>query len=193
MRLALDMLGVPFKYVTGYRSSPPARLALQKGEINFFSESPPSYRSVVEPSLVKTGQVIPVFYDAFYDGGPFHGPSQMEGLDILPFHELYRKIKGKLPSGQLWDNYKATTAADGTMQRMIVFPPGTPQAARAALAAAIVRLGEDKEHAAEAMKSIGFVPEWEAGADTSERARAAMSIDPAVRTFLAGYIKAANK
>jgi tripartite-type tricarboxylate transporter receptor subunit TctC len=29
MRLALDMLGVKFKYVTGYRSSPPARLALQ--------------------------------------------------------------------------------------------------------------------------------------------------------------------
>ena len=55
MRLALDMLGVPFKYVTGYRSSPPARLALQKGEINMFSELPPSYRSVVEPGLVKTG------------------------------------------------------------------------------------------------------------------------------------------
>ena len=28
LRLAMDMLGVPFKYVTGYRSSPPARLAL---------------------------------------------------------------------------------------------------------------------------------------------------------------------
>ncbi len=53
LRLALDMLGVPYKYVTGYRSSPPARLALQRGEISMFSESPPSYRSVVEPSLVK--------------------------------------------------------------------------------------------------------------------------------------------
>jgi tripartite-type tricarboxylate transporter receptor subunit TctC len=193
MRLALDMLGVPFKYVTGYRSSPPARLALQKGEINMFSESPPSYRSVVEPNLVKTGQVIPVFYDAYYNGGPFHPPSQMEGLAILPFHELFAKVKGKLPSGQLWDNYSAIAAADGTMQRMIVFPPGTPLAARQALTAAIVRLGEDKQHAAEAMKSIGFVPEWEASADTNERARAAMSIDPAVRAFLAGYVKAANK
>ena len=45
MRLGLDMLGVPFKYVTGYRSSPPARLAFQRGEINMFSESPPSYRA----------------------------------------------------------------------------------------------------------------------------------------------------
>ena len=42
IRLTLDMLGVPFKYVTGFRSSAPARLALQRGEINFFSESAPS-------------------------------------------------------------------------------------------------------------------------------------------------------
>jgi tripartite-type tricarboxylate transporter receptor subunit TctC len=193
MRLALDMLGVPFKYVTGYRSSPPARLALQKGEINLFSESPPSYRSVVEPSLVKTGQVIPLFYDAYYAGGPFHTPSQVEGLDILPFHELYRKIKGTLPSGQLWDNYTAIAASDGTMQRMIVFPPGTPAAARQALSAAIVALGEDKGFAEETTKTIGFVPDWEAKPDIGAAARAAMSIDPAVRTFLAGYIKAANK
>ena len=41
LRLALDMLGVPYKYVTGYRSSPPARLALQRGEISMYSESPP--------------------------------------------------------------------------------------------------------------------------------------------------------
>src|SRR4029453_18731651 len=48
-RLAMDMLGVPFKYVTGYRSSPAARLAFQRGEINFFAESPPSYRGGVGP------------------------------------------------------------------------------------------------------------------------------------------------
>src|SRR5262245_25274268 len=62
LRMGLDMLGVPpYKYVTGYRSSPPARLALQRGEINMFSESPPSYRAVVEPQLVKTGVAIPVW------------------------------------------------------------------------------------------------------------------------------------
>src|SRR5882762_4332849 len=36
LRLGLDMLGVSYKYVTGYRSSPPARLALQRGEIHMF-------------------------------------------------------------------------------------------------------------------------------------------------------------
>src|SRR5580704_19211090 len=46
MRLALDLLGLKYKYVTGYRSSAPARLAFQRNEINVFSESTPSYRSI---------------------------------------------------------------------------------------------------------------------------------------------------
>ena len=53
------MLGVPYRHVTGYRSNNTARMALQQNEINFFAESPPGYRSVVEPNLVKNGIVIP--------------------------------------------------------------------------------------------------------------------------------------
>ena len=80
------MLGVPFRYVTGYRSSPPARLALQRGEINMFSESPPSYRAVVEPQLVKTGQAIPVWWDEVNTGDPPPPQKQMEGAfdPVLP-------------------------------------------------------------------------------------------------------------
>ena len=44
------MLGVPYRYVTGYRSSNNARLALQRGEINLHSESTPGYFGVVEPA-----------------------------------------------------------------------------------------------------------------------------------------------
>jgi len=193
MRLALDMLGVPYKYVTGYRSSSTSRLALQKGEINLTSESPPSYRAVVVPSLVATGVAIPVFYDAYYDGGAFEPSPQVDRLDLLPFHELYRKIKGVLPSGVSWENYRAITASDGSMQRMIVFPPGTPPAARDALAAAIVEINADKEHAAEAMSSIGFVPEWQTGPDLDRTVRKLLNVPPEVRAFLADYIKAANK
>src|SRR5262245_17865311 len=41
LRLTLDMLGLKYKYVTGYRGSVAARLALQRNEINLYSESPP--------------------------------------------------------------------------------------------------------------------------------------------------------
>ena len=71
IRATLDMLGVPHKYVTGYRSSATARLALQRGEIHLHSETTPAYFSVVEPSLVRAGTVIPLYYDGLYDGVTF--------------------------------------------------------------------------------------------------------------------------
>jgi tripartite-type tricarboxylate transporter receptor subunit TctC len=189
LRLGMDMLGVPFKYVTGYRSSPSARLAFQRGEINFFSESPPSYRGVVDPTLVKTGQAIPVFYDAGFDGRNFFVPDPVKDLPILNFHELYQKIKGTMPSGQYWDIYKSIISADGIIQRMIVMPPGAPQPAIDALRAAIARVNTDKAYAEEAERTFGFVPQWAAGPDTPKVAQTALTVPPEVRAFLADYMK----
>jgi tripartite-type tricarboxylate transporter receptor subunit TctC len=189
MRLAFDMLEIPYKYVTGYRSSPAARLAFQRGEINFFAESPPSYRGVVEPGMVKTGQAIPVFYDPGYDGQNFFVPDGIAGLPILPFHELYRKIKGTMPSGRLWEIYKSIIGADGVIQRVIVMPPGAPQPAIDAWRTAIARVNDDPAYAEEAEKTFGFVPQWKAGSDTPKVAQSALSVSPDVRAFLADYIK----
>ena len=189
LRLGMDMLGIPFKYVTGYRSSPAARLAFQRGEINFFSESPPSYRGVVDPTLVKTGQAIPVFYDAGFDGKEFFVPDAVKGLPILTFHELHQKIKGTMPSGQFWEIYKAIIAADGIIQRLIVMPPGAPQPAVDAVRAAIARVNVDPAYAEEAEKAFGFVPQWAGGSDTPRVAETALTVRPEVRTFLADYMK----
>jgi putative tricarboxylic transport membrane protein len=189
LRLCMDMLGIPYKYVTGYRSSPAARLAFQRGEINFFSESPPSYRGIVDPSMVQTGQAIPIFYDPGFDGRNFFVPEAVQGLLILPFQELFQKIRGTMPSGELWDIYKAIIGADGIIQRMIVMPPGAPQAAVDALRAAIPRVNADKAYAEEAEKAFGFVPLWRAGPDTPKVAQAALTVPPQVRAFLTDYMK----
>jgi tripartite-type tricarboxylate transporter receptor subunit TctC len=191
LRLGLDLLGVPYKYVTSYRGSQAARLALQQNEINMYAESPPSYRAVVEPSLVREGSAIGVWYDANPAAEIGHPARQVEGLPILSFPELYRKIKGEMPSGQFWDAYRTVLTVNGAMQRQIALPPGVPPAAVAALRAAVLRLNEDKEHAEEAARTIGFVPEWVAGPDTNKEVRAAITISPEMRAFIADYIKRA--
>jgi hypothetical protein len=193
IRLTLDMLGVPYGYVTSYRGSAAARMALQQGEINFYSESPPSYRGVIEPTLVRDGVVMPVFYDPGYDGETFRVPKQVEGLPILPFHELYRTAKGSMPSGQLWDIYRTILTVNGAMQRMILMPPGVPQNAIETLRAAILRLNADQAYAEESLKAIGFVPHWEVGADTNRQVRKALTTSPDTRTFIADYVKSAKK
>jgi tripartite-type tricarboxylate transporter receptor subunit TctC len=189
LRLTLDMLGVKFGYVTAYKGSQGARLALQQGEINFYAESPPSYRGVIEPSLVAKGEVIPIFYDPSYDGQKFMPTSQMAGLDILPFHELYKKINGKLPEGKLWEVYKSIIALNGAMQRMVVMPPSVPPAAVAALRTAINKLNTDKAYGEDAMKAFGFVPEWVADDGTAERVRKQLVLAPETKEFLHDYIQ----
>lgn len=190
MRLVLDMLGLKYKYVTGYRSSAPARLAFQRGEINIFSESTPSYRSIVVPDLIDRGHAIGLWYDA---GDSAQAAAQVEGLPVLPLAEFYKKIKGTAPSGPLWDNYRVVNSIEGEMLRMICFPPGTPAAARDALAAAVAELNSDKEHAADAMRTIGFVPQWQVGPNVNDTVRSIVTLPASTRGFLADYIKAANK
>jgi hypothetical protein len=173
IRLALDMVGVPYRYVTPFPGSQAARLALLRNEINFFSESPPSYRAVIA-GLVKDGTVIPIFFDPEWNGENLTVSKQVEGLPMLPFQELYRKIKGNLPSGQLWDAY-------------------SPPAAIAALRDAIEELNNDKSYAEEASKTLGFAPEWVAGPNTNAQVRRALSITPQMRSFIASYVKNGKK
>ncbi len=182
-----------YRHVTGYRSNNNARMALQQNEISFFSESPPGYRSVVEPSLVKNGQVIPTWYDPGWNGESFAVPRQVEGLTIPPFHEYYQSVKGTKPSGQLWDVYLTSLAINGAMQRMLVLPPGAPQAALDELRAAVRKLNNDEAFAEEARKVIGFVPEYVAGPETNRQVRPALAVKPEIRAFVADYIKSANK
>ena len=187
MRLGLDMLGVPHQYVTGYRSSPPARLALQRGEIHMFAESPPSYRSVVVPQLIKTGIAIPVWYDEIVE--PKTMSKQLEGLDIPSFPGLYRKLKGKLPSGALWDAYKTLYEMNNNMLRLVALPPGAPKAAADALRRAVERLAHDKEFAAESMKVLQYIPEYESPPDLSDQVRKRLVVAPAMRDYINAYVK----
>ena len=193
IRLTLDILGVPFRHVTGYRSNQAARLALQRNEINLFAESPPGYRSVVEPSMVKTGQVLPLYYDPNFNGEALSVPKQIEGLTVPSFQDYYRTVRGKPPSGQLWDIYLASLAINGAMQRLLALPPHAPQAAVAALRTAVQRLNSDKAFAADAMKVMGFVPDYEGGAETNARVRKVLTVRPETRTFVANYLKVGKR
>jgi tripartite-type tricarboxylate transporter receptor subunit TctC len=186
MRLTLDMLGVPFKYVTGYNSSAQATIALQRGEISFYADSPPIYKTKIEPE-VKSGALMPVFYDPAFDGNDFSVPSYMKGYAILPFHELYKAIKGTMPSGQLWEAYKSILLVNGTMYRLMALPPGAPREAVEALRAAVVSLATDKTYTDEALKLMGDAPEYVTNANLNDEVRRGLTIKPELKTFMDTY------
>ncbi|MEQ1714913.1 MAG: hypothetical protein ABL907_02820 [Hyphomicrobium sp.] len=193
LRLTLDMLGRPYKYVTAYRGSNAARHALTTGEINYYSESPPSYRALVEPNLVKNGVAVGLFYDSGWDGRQFNKPLQVEGLDLPAYHDLYKQIRGETPSGQLWEIYKSIVALSHAMQRIAAFPPGTPKAAIDAVMAGFKGLETDAEFAAEGRRTFGFVPAFRTGPDTNDKIRAGLNVPAATKVWIAKYIEDAGK
>jgi hypothetical protein len=166
---------------------------LQNGEINVHSESTPGYFGVVEPSLVKTGKVMPLWYDATYDGKGFAPLKAMAGKGIMTFPEFYKAVKGGTPSGELWEAYKTNLAVDAQMLRLVAMPPDSPPAAVAALRQALIALNDDADYAADAMTAMQFVPHYEVSANLDQTVRDRLTIAPEMRSFIAGYMKKVAK
>jgi tripartite-type tricarboxylate transporter receptor subunit TctC len=192
MRLTLDMLGVRYRYVTGYNSSAQALLAMQRGEISYYADSPPIYNTRIAPE-VKAGTLIPAFYDPGFNGVEFSVPKQMKSLPIMPFHELYRSARGGMPSGPLWEAYKSLLMVNGTMYRLIAMPPGAPKEAVDALRTAVLHLNDDKEYLDEAQKTMGDAPEYVSGANLNEQVRSGLSISPELKAFTEDYVKRTDR
>jgi len=67
LRMGSPCWACPYQYVTGYRSSPPARLALARGEVSHVLLSHRELSLGVVPQLITPGIAIPVFYDEIAD------------------------------------------------------------------------------------------------------------------------------
>ena len=98
IRLALDLLGIPHRHVTSYRSSAHARLALQQGEINFYSEIAAELSHRRASGIVKEGLAIPVWHEA--ESAATLAAKPFADLAIPPFHEVFQAVKGKQPTGR---------------------------------------------------------------------------------------------
>ncbi|MBI2090462.1 MAG: hypothetical protein HYT78_17260 [Deltaproteobacteria bacterium] len=184
-RLQLDLLGVPYQYVTGYNSNSNARLALERNEVQFFTEGTPGYRSQVQPRLVKMGVVIPIYADEFANAEGQFLPSP-EVPDIPSFSQLYHQIFGKLGSGVLWESLKVISFTH-SMQRLAALPPGSPPQAVAALRQAFASLREDSEFIQEFKKVTRSEPRFKAGSDADplikKLAQAPMEVRNTIRKY----------
>lgn len=189
MRMVLDMLGVPHKYVTGYNSSAQATLAFQRGELNFYSDSPSAYLTKIEPAMVRTGEALPVCFDPIFRAGKYVVPAQIKPLGIQSCPEMIAEVKGQIPDTDIAKAYVALLSFAGTMYRTFTLPPGSPKDAVAALRLAMQRLAVDKDFIEEAQRTIGEAPEYITGDDANDDAKHLLTIEPSVRAFIVEYAR----
>ena len=191
-RLAFDILGLKYDYVTGYNSSNDARLAVQRNEIQYHDENIPGYRGVVEPQLVKTGIVTPIYYhDVFSPDGVLR--SSPDFPELTSFTQVYTQIFGKPPSGTKYEALKAANIASGNMGRVAMMPPGSPPRAVVALRQAFAALSKDEEFVADAMKVMKFHPRFEIGEEGERLRQKVLTAPPELIDFVRQFIEQAQK
>jgi tripartite-type tricarboxylate transporter receptor subunit TctC len=188
MRLQLDLLGIPYKYVTGYPGAADIRLALQRGEIQMTSESMPSYRAAVEPSLVEMGEAIPIWFDNVNEAANPH-PQEAEGVKASNYYEYFKRIKGKAPEGFLWDAFDTMNTVARGYERILVMAPNTPHQALDDIRHALKALGSDEEFRADAMKTMKFVPDYDTSPEAEALYRSKVAANPRLVSFFEKYIE----
>jgi len=152
LRLALELLGVPYRYVTGYAGVPELRVAIQRGEINYTSESLTGY-ATTGILLVREGVVVPVYQEGLL--GPEGDIVRDTRSDLPTFRELFRKVKGSDPSGALAEAFKIS-GGSRSMLRFITVPPKTPADSVQILRRAFRETFEDPEFKTESNRILRF-------------------------------------
>lgn len=187
-RLSLDVLGVEYKYVRGYPSTPEVRTAIERAEVHITTHGLQGYRSSVEPNLVKTGVVVPLWYYPHRDAS---GRYQVHPKipDMRPFPEVYERALGKAPSGIAWDAMQAVTTFYGTATNLLWGPPGMDQRAVAVMAKAFAAAVVDPEAIAEQEKAFGFAYEPVPMDAVAKMLASLGSMDPRLVAFFKDYMK----
>ena len=188
LRLQLDMLGLKYKYVTGYPGASDIRLAIQRNEAQITSESMPSYRAAVEPSFVKSGEMMPLWYD-YASEGERPAPHEADGIAALSFYDFFRKVKGRPPEGLNWEAFDIMNTVARGYERIIVMAPGTPKEAIADLQTGFAALAGDADFRDDAMTTMKFIPNYDTSADAERIYASKVRPNPKIVGFFQTYIE----
>ena len=159
-RLAFRLLEVKHQPVTGFRGTTKARTALMQNEVQAFGDSRAAWFKTIKPNLIDTGTAIGIYhYDRFDKMGR---PSRYDDIDssIPSLSELYQMKFGKAPDSMEWHAIAMVQKLQGSMVRNTSLAPGSPKAAIMAMREAYGKLANDEAYKADAMKSLGFVPQF---------------------------------
>jgi hypothetical protein len=154
-RLALNILKVDYKYVSGYKGARDIRLAIERDEAHVTTHGLQGYRGGVEPRLVKDGVVVPLWYFQRRDSSGAYVDSPLV-KDMPAFLDVYRKIYGTNPSGIAWEALDFLAALFGRASNVVWGPPGMDPNAVRPLQKAFHATFADPDFIADQKKMFGF-------------------------------------
>jgi tripartite-type tricarboxylate transporter receptor subunit TctC len=185
LRLALEILNVPFTMVTGFPGTNELNKAMIDNEVSFTGSSLPGYQTQVMPQIIKPGLGIPIFqYSYIGPDGRAAGNPQLEAQGIPLFEEVYQQAYGKPPSGLKYQALLLLNDIGTQLQRGIVLPKGSPPEAVRDLREAFAKATADPQFIAQYQRVTGEKPDLVAADELKPLFQRMRAIDPAVKTLL---------
>ena len=190
-RLTLDILGVDYVSVTGFSGASDVFNALRRKEIDIQTAPLNFYRFTVEPSVVKDGEVIPLWYNPILDAEGEFIPLDAAG-SIPSFIDYYASVKGEAPAGELFEMYKWLLPNINGLVYAAFLPRGSSSEAEQILMDSFARVTEDEAYRAEENRMFGFNQQV-VSAKQGQRILADMANAPEnIRSLLNQYIQQAR-
>jgi len=167
LRTFLNMLGLKYKYVTGYPGSADARLAFQRGEINFYEDSLTSWFGGFVP-MMKEGVLTPIGQQGLFRNGQVVRDPRVP--DYPTYQEIAVEARGESVKQSV--EYRAMTAVVqlGTMLLAVVYPPGVDPSLVEMMRQAVSDTLADPEYRDAFEKQLGFPYELIPGAEAQSLA-----------------------
>jgi len=157
-RIPLDVLGVSYKQIVGYRGGSDVFLALQRNEVQYTGTSIGTFRRR-SGNYVKAGHAMGLFYLVPVEAnGSYERNKYITEMPTFP--DLYKEIHGRMPSGPKWDALNWFTHLIGRMNYVGLAPPGTPADAVAALRNGYKSASADAGFIEAWVKRNGIPPEF---------------------------------
>lgn len=185
LRIALDMLGIPFTMVTGFQATGAVNKAMAQGEVNFTGSTLPGYQTQAVPQIINTGIGMPFFqFPVIGEGGKPAGNPTLTRAGIPTFDQLFAKVKGAPPSGPRWEAMLLANHLGTQMQRLIVLPKGSPVEARDVLRAAFQATARDPDFARDFERVTNEKPEIAPAGEVEPLLERMRNVSPEVRKVL---------
>lgn len=184
--IALDLLGVKFKAVSGYKGLKEVETAILQNEGQLANSSLPGWRASIEPTMMKQGIVIPLWQIAPPVKGAY--PRSPAVPEIPTFEEYFATVNpNKKPSGVPYDAMRAALDAQTAMFRTFFMPPKANKEAVAIMRTAIESLWKDQNFLKDYAKAVRSDPVLVSGADGEAIMKGLSNVNQDTRNFLKDY------
>ena len=184
--LAWEMLGLDVKPVFGIKGRGDGRLMFERGEANIDYQTSSGYLKGVVP-LVKAGKAVPIMTWGALDnkGRIVRDPTFP---DIPTFAEVFKRMKGKKPSGAKWEAWKAFFVAGFPAQKMVFLPKGATKEMIRTYSKAFQRIHQRPDFAKMSAKRLGKYPQM-TGKEARIALKKAIRVNPKAKAFVVNWLE----